>query len=390
MNELRAVVAAAETARAEGVAALLATVVRVRGSAYRRPGARMLLTEAGWQAGSISGGCLEGDIQRKASWRTRGAQPVVVTYDSTVATETTAADAADLAEELSHGFGLGCNGIVDVLLERVTPGSPGDPIAFVADCLRDRRAGVMTTVIAAEPNDRGVAVGQRLFMDESGLRPQRTIADADLAAQVADAACAALTARSSRALTVTLTDGTTADLFLEVIQPPLPLLICGAGHDAIPLARMASDLGWSATVIDPRAGFLPRPDRFPGAETVLACAPSDIAATVAIDARTFAVVMTHNTALDAALIGALLSTPARYIGVLGPRARTERLIATLRDADVPLPDLDRLHGPVGLDLGGDGPESIALSILAEVQAVAAGRTGTMRREQGHRQGHSLA
>ena len=379
MNELRAIVAAARSAHASGKPALLATVVRVRGSAYRRPGARMLLTEDGWQAGSISGGCLEADILRKAWWRTRGARPVVVTYDSSVASPDNDGDSADLDEELSHGFGLGCNGIVDVLLERIAPDDPVCPVEHIARCLERRRSGAMATIIAAEPNRCGVAVGQRHLFDEAG-NASSAIGDAALDAELADECRAALGTGASRSATLTVVDGAKADIFVEVVHPPLPLLICGAGHDAEPLARMANALGWSVTVIDPRPGVLAHADRFPDAETVLAINPQEIAAQIPIDARTAAVVMTHNTGLDAALIAALLATPVRYVGVLGPRHRTERLLASLRGESVPLPCLHRLHGPVGLNLGGDGPEAIALSILAEIQAVAAGRTGDPRRE----------
>lgn len=379
MNELRAIVKAADRARHAGQPALLATVVRVRGSAYRRPGARMLLTEEGWQAGSISGGCLEADILRKAWWRTRGAQPVVVTYDSSVSADSP--ESADLADELSHGFGLGCNGIVDVLLERIAPDAPASPIDHIARCLCHRRSGAMATVIAVEKEGQDVSVGQRLLLDDRGEASETTITAPDLIACVTHECRAAIRAGASRSATFPFVDGATADVFVEVIHPPLPLLICGAGHDAVPLARMAGDLGWAVTVIEPRPGALARADRFPGAEAVLSCAPSGVANAVPIDSRTAAVIMTHNTGLDAALLAELLATPARYIGVLGPRHRTERLIASLRDDGMALPGLDRLHGPVGLDLGADGPEAIALSILAEIQAVVAGKTGGMLRER---------
>ena len=375
MNELQAIVKGTEAARREGKPALLATVVSVRGSAYRRPGARMLLTSDGWEAGSISGGCLEGDILRKAWWRTRSGEQVIVTYDST-------ADDGTGEDELSWGFGLGCNGVIDVLLERIVPGSNDCPVVFIADCLRRRRMGLLATVIAVE-NSVSTAIGQRLLWHEGDSFPIGcTLCDDGLATPIKRDANRILTTGSSSTVAVyELENGGTATVFLEVIRPPRPLLICGAGHDAAPLARMADALGWQVTVVEPRPGMLPRPDRFPGAESVFACSPTVLETHVALDSDTCVVVMSHNVALDAALLAELLPSSVRYIGILGPRRRTERILASLRESGVALPNLSRLHGPVGLDIGADNPETIALSILAEVQASITKRCGGFLRER---------
>jgi len=365
MRELTDIARAWEAARGEGGEALLATVVSVSGSTYRRPGARMLLTPTGRLAGSVSGGCLEGDIQQKAWWRTRDGA-AVVSYDST-----------DEDEDVVWGFGLGCNGVVRVLLERVSPPSPG-PLDFLAACLHGRRPGVIATVFAS---DGPVAhMGQRLLLDASGIIDS-SITDAALSVRLEEDARAVLRAGQSRAQTYGLPNGT-ADVFLEAVQPPLPLVVFGAGHDALPLVRLAKEMGWHVTVVDTRAARA-RPERFPDADSMIACPADAVTAHVPLSAHTMAVVMTHNYPDDKRVLRALLASPAAYIGQLGPAKRTERLLAEIADDGFTITDAHRarLHGPVGLDLGADSPEGIALSVVAEIQAARAGRGGGPLRDR---------
>ena len=171
--------------------------------------------------------------------------------------------------------------------------------------------------------------------------------------------------------------------FVEVLEPPLRLLVCGAGHDAIPMVRAAAGLGWNALVVDDRPAFLTH-DRYPEAAGFVAVdAPEDIAEATEIDDHTYAVVMTHNFLRDKEYLRALVGSPAAYIGMLGPAARTERLLIELREEGVPMPDdvRARIHGPAGLDLGGEGPEEIAQSIAAEIVAVRRGRNGGFLKER---------
>ena len=362
MKELADIVAAWETICADGGEAVLATVVQVAGSTYRRPGARMLLTPEGRLAGSVSGGCLEGELVKKARWHTRTG-PALVTYDS-----------MDADDDVVWGFGLGCNGVVRVLLERVTPTSPG-PLDLLRVCLRERRAGVSATVIGG-----AAPAGQRLLLLPDGTA-HSTLADAGLDAAVREDARRVLAASQSRTETYALPGGAT-EVFLEAVLPPLPLIIFGAGHDVAPLVRLAGEIGRHVTVVDVRA-MRARPERFPQADRVLACAPHEIAAQVTLDARTAAVVMTHNYSDDRRVLEVLLRSPVGYIGQLGPRVRTERLLAEIGDdgLEIGAAQRARLHGPVGLDIGADSPEEIALSVLAEIQAVQAGRSGGSLRER---------
>ncbi len=364
MKELQEIVAAWETLRAEPGEALLATVVAVSGSTYRRPGARMLLTPEGWAAGSISGGCLEGDILKKAWWRTQNG-PAIVTYDSTD------------EDDIVWGFGLGCNGVVQVLLERVSPAAPG-PLDLLRGVLARRRPGVVATAVGADTP--AARAGTRLLLHPDGS-VESQFTDSTLAERVRRDAATALQSGDSRTEVYTQGAGRVT-AFLEVVQPPLPLIIFGAGHDALPLVRIAKEVGWHVTVIDTRSAQS-RPERFPQADVVLACPPGAVAQHVPLDARTAAVVMTHNYPDDRRVLQTLLASPAGYIGQLGPRARTERLLAELQDGGFAVTEAHtgRLHGPVGLDLGADNPEEIALAIIAEIQAFSAGRSGTSLRDR---------
>ncbi len=364
MKELCDIVSAWESLCAEGRDAVLATVVGVSGSTYRRPGARMLLAPEGRLAGSVSGGCLEGDLVKKAAWQSRNG-PALVTYDST-----------DADDDVVWGFGLGCNGIVQVLLERVSPETPG-PLRLLASVLEQRRSGVIATVISADAG----SLGERLLLMPDGSR-ESTVRDTALLTQVEADAQDVLAAQKSDTRTYALPNDTQAVVFLEAVLPPLPLVIFGAGHDALPLVRFAKELGWHVTVADIRAAQA-RPERFPLADCVLAGSVETVCAEIRFGERTAVVVMTHNYPDDKRVLQALLLSEADYIGQLGPKARTERLLAEIRGdgQEVTENQRKRLFGPVGLDLGADTPEQIALAIIAEVQAVSAHRAGGLLRDR---------
>jgi xanthine dehydrogenase accessory factor len=187
--------------------------------------------------------------------------------------------------------------------------------------------------------------------------------------------------RQERSEVRSLTDQVRA--FVEVLDPPLRLLVCGAGHDAIPLVRAASVLGWKVTVVDDRPAFLTR-DRFPQAAGFVTVEdPADAAKEAGVDERTFAVVMTHNFLRDKEYVRSILGSPATYVGMLGPAARTERLLMELAEEGVDIGESDRrrIHGPAGLDLGGEGPEEIAQAIVAEIVAVKRERSGGFLRDR---------
>lgn len=368
MRELEVIVAETEGLRASGKSAVLATVVGVEGSAYRLPGARMLITDAGWIAGSISGGCLESDVILRAAGVIRANEAVVVTYDTT----------SD--EDIVFGVGLGCRGIIRVLIEPVTlETKEPDLVRFIRRCLERRQTGIVATIteieghIAARP-------GSRLVLQADGAS-MANIADDALRSALEAHVKGMQTPAKPALVTFTLPEGV-AEVFVEIIQPPLPLVIFGAGHDAIPVVRLAKAQGWHVTVVDHRPAYA-TPARFPLADQVILSSLGEMPARVNLDSETFALVMTHNYLHDLNLLQRLLPSPVRYLGLLGPRRRTEQLLAEMERQGVRVTpeQLQRFHAPVGLDIGAEGPEGVALSVLAEMQAVIAKRAGGYLRER---------
>ncbi len=359
MSELRRMIEAADRALDAGGAVYLATVVDVDGSAYRRPGARMLILPEGGRVGSISGGCLERDLCRAAPALAADG-PRVVSFDTRAG-----------ADAPNPRYDLGCSGVIHVLVERVTrDGDDAGPLAPLRATLRTRQPRVAATVFHAD-DARFPATGTRL--DEAALR--------DRFAPVREVV--ATVSAAGRPVACELTHGeASCRMLIERIDPPRPLLVFGAGDDARPLAAMASELGWHVTVIDKRPEMVTAA-RFPAADARVCVPPRDAARRVAIDTRTAAVLMTHSLADDVDLLPWLMESAAGYVGLLGPKSRTARLMRRLHERGrLPAPDrLDRLHAPVGLDLGASAPPGVALAILAEIMAVDNARGGGRLQER---------
>jgi xanthine dehydrogenase accessory factor len=363
MSEIADVLAAIESLSAKGERMALATIVAVRGSTYRRPGARLLVPEEGAPVGNISGGCLEGDVADMARIVMNEGRARLAGWDLT----------AD--DDAVWGLGLGCNGAIEVFIE------PADRAAEVAHALRtalqEERPICLVTVLESDAPDR-IAPGARLVVRPEG-DVQGSLGDTEVDAEAVRAAHELLIGERSEIRT--FADGVRS--FVEVLEPPLRLVICGAGHDAIPMVRAASVLGWNAVVVDDRQAFLTH-ERFPEAQSFIQVGePEEVAKAASVDARTFVVVMTHNFLRDKAYLRSLLTTDAAYIAMLGPAARTQRLLMELGDEGVAISERIRehLHGPAGLDLGAEGPEEIAQAIVAEIVAVKRGRQGGFLRER---------
>ena len=321
MKELQAILATLALHPTEP--AVLATLVRVEGSSYRRPGARLLLLGDGTRVGSISGGCLEDDVVAHAQAVLEHGRAETVIYDTTT------------ENDLVWGTGLGCHGIVRVLLEKLPP----TPVW--AAVLRANLSAGRDTLLAVG-YDEPAALGTQLAADEKN----------------------------------------SAGIFLETVAPPTPLVIFGAGDDARPLSRFAKELGWRVTVVDSRPSYV-TVTRFPEADQMAVGHGAEPTAGVALNARTVAVIMTHRYKDDLPLLRALLPQPLAYLGLLGPKKRAERLLETLAAEGLTItPEMRaRLHAPVGLDLGATTPETVALSILAEIQTRLSGRKPIHLRER---------
>lgn len=365
MKELQDIVATFEKVECGQIAAL-ATVVEVRGSTYRRPGARMLITPDNY-IGSISGGCLEADVVERSQQVMASGESMLVQYDTTS------------PDDIIWGLGIGCNGLVRVFIERLTQQSQFNPVTFISNCYRYRQMGIVATVVNGE-GDLHSEVGTHLMLHQDGSTLIK-IKNCALAALVLNDAHAALDNNQSILQQYQLPLGN-AQVFIEVIQPPVPLLIFGAGDDAKPVVRFAKELGWHVTVVDSRPAYATS-ERFPLADTLVISRPEYIRERITIDSRTVTVVMTHNYLQDRELLKTLLPAAGQYLGVLGPKSRTERLLRELLEQGVALSEnnLSRLYAPIGIDIGADNPEEIALAIVAEIRAVLANRSGGLLRNR---------
>lgn len=364
MKEFIAILAELEKSNRQGKTTVLATVIEAQGSTYRRAGARMLLTSDSCSVGTISGGCLEADVTLRSQKAMATRQPTVVTYDTT----------SD--EDIVWGLGLGCNGLVRVLIEPITPKQTAY-VEFLSKCYGDRQLGVVATLVS----NAGLVqeqIGTRLMLQQDGFISHFS---PYIAASIVEDARTALQDKLSSLKSYQLPNGE-VEVFIEVIQPPLSLVIFGAGHDAIPVALFAKELGWNVTVVDTRQSTATQ-NRFTEADAIVLSRPENISDYVAVSDRTAAVVMTHNYLHDLEILKILLPSQVCYLGILGPKSRTERLIEELRQIEInpTLEQMHRLYAPIGLDIGADTPEEIALSIIAGIQAVITNRLGNQLRER---------
>ena len=334
-------------ARAAGTRVAVATVVRVRGSAYRREGARVVIREDGTHECMVSGGCLEAAVADAAVRVIATGEPIIASYD--------------LEEDSVLGIGIGCSGAVDIRIERVED----DPVTRAwLDVVEAGEEAVLITSL------RGVA-GRLLVRDRDEVLGQLS----DPFVQTQAVAGARLRLRSDTVLSGAerIAD---AEVFYEISDRPGRLVIFGAGPDAGPLASLGVDLGFTVTVVDVRDAFL-SDDRFPRAARVLAHF-SEFAEKVPLDRHSYVVIMNHHLERDEESLRFALSSEAPYVGVLGPRSRYVKLLDALeRGGYVPTAAASqRVRSPVGLAVGAEAPEEIAVSILGEILAVRRGFDGS--------------
>jgi xanthine dehydrogenase accessory factor len=365
MKELEDIVKAFDAAQEEGKQTALATVVQVEGSSYRRAGARMLVTEDGELTGAISGGCLEGDALRKARLAMSQQQPMLVTYD------TTDDDDAKL------GVGLGCNGIIHILIEPIFTSNVNHPINLFKKFLSKRQNAVVVTLFSLTDR-KATQPGTCLFLTDEEQICNCTVDE--LKDDLLNDAQSVL--QIGKSTTKTYQSGVELTAFVELLKPAVSLLLFGAGNDAIPLVQMAAVLGWHTTVIDGRTNYAER-NRFPLAKRVLLAKPDQALSMVNIDSRTVAVLMTHNYNYDLAMLRQLLPLQLTYVGSLGPKKKLQRMLDELQDEGLSYSsdELQSIYGPTGLDIGAETSEEIALSILSEIQAVLMQREGKALRER---------
>lgn len=308
-----------DTWRSENRMLALATVISTAGSTYTKAGQRLLVAESGDFEGLVSGGCLEGDLATHARHVIESGEARVVTYDL-----------RETNDEL-FGLGIGCDGLLRILLQRLSPANAYEPFATIAACMRG-----------------DVTVNCALVVADHGELPLGTTL---IGADASDA-------RSGLAETEVL----------HLKLRPLPrLLVLGAGQDAVPVVALADLLGWRVTVVDHRPAYLEQ-SAFAVAEARVAAPAADLASHVALPSFAAAIVMSHHLTTDRSYLSVLAKSPVPYLGLLGPPGRRDRLLLELGNDGVAL--AGRLHGPAGLNIGADSPESIALSILAQIHGIS--------------------
>jgi len=357
MKEIQDIIRAFNEAQLKQQQTALATVVHVEGSSYRRPGARMLVTDDGRLTGAISGGCLEGDALRKALLAMQQQRPMLVTYD------TSDEDDAKL------GMGLGCNGIIQVLIEPIDTAHTTNPIQLLKLIVSRRQKAVLVTLFSLQ-DKKGPQPGTCMLLANDQIIGDKKVPLKDIllahAREVLDKQ------QSSFKNYINETQQLTA--FIELIQPAVSLVIIGAGNDVQPLIKIADILGWQTTVADGRPNYATA-ERFGSTCQILVSKPENVLSQITIDEQTVFVLMTHNYNYDMAMLEILLNKNVVYIGMLGPRKKKQQILDELGEKGIyfTADQLSVLHSPVGLDIGAETPEEIGLSIVAEIKAVLAGR-----------------
>jgi xanthine dehydrogenase accessory factor len=366
VKEISDILAEYKKIRAAGKKAALATVVRVEGSSYRQPGARMLISEEGNLTGAISGGCLEGDAMRKALLVIARGKPMLVTYDTTD------------EDDATLGIGLGCSGIIHILIEPIEEKNPENPVRLLENIVTIRQKCVLATFFTLSEQQE-LQFGTCLAYTHNGkisgsvpplIKKQEVITAMKLAL-------------SSQGSIIRNETGKVPEIsvLMDVINPVVHLVIAGAGNDIVPVTKMAGVLGWQITILDGRP-FYATCARFPDVHQVLVTDASEALSKINTDENTVFLLMTHNYNYDLALLEQLVKKETPYIGVLGPKKKFNRMMEELfLHAGQDELRTDNLYSPVGLDIGAETAEEIALSVIAEIKAVLSGKHGHPLRDK---------
>lgn len=357
MKELQDIIKAYDKAILQNKQTALVTVVKVEGSSYRRPGARMLVTEDGELTGAISGGCLEGDALRKALLAISEQKNKLVTYDTTD------------EEDAKFGIQLGCNGIVYILFEPINE-RPNNQIFLLKKIYEERKNAVLATVFNI--NKYAEQFGTCYFSNDNETINCNPI----LKNKIEKEAINVLQNEQSR-----IYKYNDNEVLFQFVQTPIRLVIIGAGNDAIPLMQVADCIGWEIIVADGRVTHATS-QRFNKAKTIVSKADK-LLNNLQWDAQTAFVLMTHNYNYDVEVLKNLIALQSKYIGLLGPKEKRNRMLEELRQRGINIPEtiLDKIYAPVGLDIGAETAEEIAVSIVTEIKAVLSNKKGGMLRDK---------
>ncbi len=362
MKEIKSILKLYNRSKEEKAA--LIQVVKVEDSSYRREGARMLVYESGIFEGGISGGCLEGDALRKSQIAIAKQFPTVVIYDTS------------REDENSIGVGLGCNGIIEVLISPIDAKDPFQ-IETLRKCLLKRRTHILVTLTSVSLKTDGLSLGQVFYYDEEANRLENfpDMPDAKVEAFLLEQIAALK--KSGRSKTVEYREGEQSiRAFIELFPPPIHLAIFGDNYDVYPLIQLAQLLGWKISLVANLHKM--SKSALTAVDEVYA---KEESSRPLIDERTAIVLMAHDFKTDCGNLGRYFDSPAKYIGLLGPRKRFLKMEDELREKNIILSEKEKIFSPCGLEIGANFPEDIAMSILSEVSAVFSGKEGTMLRHK---------
>ena len=367
MKEIHDIIKAYSEAIKAGKKAALATIVHVEGSSYRRPGARMLVTDDGQLTGAISGGCLEGDARRKALLAISQQKNKLITYDTTD------------DEDNNIGVQLGCNGIVHILFEPINHLDSNNAIKILEKVVGRRKNASLVTLfsLSKEAFDQPGTC----FVIREDQQYISSLTNEGLEAKIKADCRETLRYRVSYVKAYQL-DNRQLNAFVEFIPPVISLVIFGAGNDAIPLVKMAALLGWKTTIVDGRSGYATN-SRFPLADNLLMAKPDEALKNLNIDEQTVFVLMTHNFNYDLGVLKLLLDVDVKYIGSLGPKKKLMKMFDDLSNDGIEITanHKQKIFGPAGLDIGAETSEEIALSIVSEIKAILEGNKGGYLRDK---------
>ena len=340
---------------------VLATIIETFGSTYQKAGAKMLIARDGELSGFLGGGCFEKDLMEQALSVFETGKTKAVFYDMRS------------PDDVIWGLGLGCNGAVRVLLQLLKSEDDFNPLNTFADAVEADTTGVLVTIFESGHPD--IPAGNSIFLPSFAIDDERPLATAPYIASARQT----LLQRKPR-IEAHVIDGHSIKAFYDLIQPSLQLLVLGAGADAVPVVRFAKSLGWRVTVVDHRPGHI-KQERFPQADRLLHLIPEDLAGNMELDQFNAMVLMTHNIEADERYLKEIANSRIPFIGLLGPMPRKNRLLQSLGVKATGI--RDRVFGPVGLDIGAETPEEIALAIMAGIHAAMNQRDGRQLNTKGN-------
>jgi xanthine/CO dehydrogenase XdhC/CoxF family maturation factor len=359
VKEIKSIIAAYDKIDQATTNAALATVVRVEGSSYRRTGARMLVMDNGEWVGGISGGCLEGDALKRARLAIAKSSATLITYDTTE------------GDDYQIGVGLGCNGIIDVLFTPLDFGDKNNPVEILKTCVRaSRQTHVLITITNLKGDWDKVKTGE--VINYTGEKCLSVFGNELVEKQLVSIIAMQLGKGRSAPKKIEVVDGRKLELFIEILPPEINVVIMGYQYDVYPLGRLIKEIGWRVTIVaNPQklnvsitaiVDAVVAPEKFPGLH---------------VDEHTVILLMSHDFKTDKKNLVTALATNTIYIGMLGPKDRSQKIWAELEAEGLVIStmDTDRIYAPMGLDIGAVTPEEIALSLLAEVRAVFSSRKG---------------